>query len=62
MHGMMTACLAVVQILQSETDDAAGKALQQYMYRAFNDLSGAPTTDSNPLIRQNKLSRTNPLL
>lgn len=51
-----------VQILQTEADEAAGKALQRYMYRAFNDLSGAPTTDSNPLVRQNKLSRTNPLL
>ncbi|KAL3136541.1 hypothetical protein ABBQ38_005789 [Trebouxia sp. C0009 RCD-2024] len=50
------------QILQTEADEAAGKALQRYMYRAFNDLSGAPTTDSNPLVRQNKLSRTNPLL
>ena len=54
--------LWVVQILQTEADEAAGRALQQYMYRAFSDLSGAPTTDSNPLVRQNKLSRTNPLL
>ena len=51
-----------MQILQAEADDAAGKAIQRYMYRAFNDMSGEPTSDSNPLLRQNKLSRTNPLL
>ena len=51
-----------VQILQAEADEAAGKAIQRYMYRAFNEMSGEPTSDSNPLLRQNKLSRTNPLL
>lgn len=50
------------QILQAEADEAAGRAIQQYMYRAFNDMSGEPTSDSNPLLRQHKLSRTNPLL
>lgn len=50
------------QILQAEADEAAGKAIQRYMYRAFNEMSGEPTSDSNPLLRQNKLSRTNPLL
>ncbi|KAL0050476.1 hypothetical protein WJX82_000433 [Trebouxia sp. C0006] len=28
------------QILQAEADEAAGRAIQQYMYRAFNDMSG----------------------
>ncbi|KAL0035657.1 hypothetical protein WJX79_006249 [Trebouxia sp. C0005] len=50
------------QILQAEADEAAGRAIQQYMYRAFNDRSGEPTSDSNPLLRQHKLSKTNPLL
>lgn len=51
-----------VQILQAEADDAAGRAIQQYMYRAFNDMSGEATSDSNPLLRKNTLSRSNPLL
>jgi hypothetical protein len=54
--------VCAVQVLQAEADEAAGRAIQQYMYRAFNDMSGEPTSDSNPLLRQHKLSRTNPLL
>ena len=52
----------MLQVLQAEADDAAGKAISQYMYRAFNDIGDVPTADSNPLVRRNKLSKTNPLL
>ena len=52
----------MLQVLQAEADDAAGKAISQYMYRAFNDIGDVPTADSNPLVRRNNLSKTNPLL
>jgi hypothetical protein len=49
--------------MQAEADEKAGKAIQRYISRAFNDATGEPTADSNPLLRRNhKLSATNPLL
>lgn len=51
------------QVLQAEADTKAGKAIQRYMYMAFNDTTGEATADVNPLLRHNKrLSATNPLL
>ncbi len=42
----------------------AGKVIQQYIFRAFNDATGEVTGDTNPLLRRNKskLRATNPLL
>ena len=55
--------LACPQVMQAEADEKAGKAIQRYISRAFNDATGEPTADSNPLLRRNhKLSATNPLL
>ena len=56
------ALLHCSQVLQAEADDAADKALSRYLYRAFSDAGGYSSTDNNPLLRRNKLSRTNPLL
>jgi hypothetical protein len=54
---------ARLQVMQAEADEKAGKAIQRYISRAFNDATGEPTADSNPLLRRNhKLSATNPLL
>lgn len=52
------------QVMQAEADEKAGKTIQRYMYMAFNDATGEPTNDSNPLLRKgrSKLSATNPLL
>ena len=51
------------QVLQAEVDDRAGKAIQRYMYMAFNDTTGEATADVNPLLRRNRrLTATNPLL
>lgn len=51
------------QVTQAEADDRAGKAIQRYMYMAFNDATGEATADVNPLLRRNKrLTATNPLL
>ncbi|KAL4436390.1 hypothetical protein ABPG77_009952 [Micractinium sp. CCAP 211/92] len=53
----------VRQVMQAEADVKAGKAIERYMRMAFNDATGEPTADSNPLLRRNhKLSATNPLL
>ncbi|KAL4420472.1 hypothetical protein ABPG75_010128 [Micractinium tetrahymenae] len=53
----------VRQVMQAEADAKAGKAIERYMRMAFNDGTGEPTADSNPLLRRNhKLSATNPLL
>ena len=52
----------VLQVIQAEADDAAGKALARAVYRAFSDVNGAAAPDSNPLLRRNKLSASNPLL
>ncbi|KAK9807748.1 hypothetical protein WJX72_007944 [[Myrmecia] bisecta] len=52
----------VRQVWQSEVDESAGKAIQAYIYRAFNDATGEPGPDDNPLLRNHKLSATNPLL
>jgi predicted ATP-dependent protease len=49
------------QALQAEADQQAEKELARFMYRQFNEFTG-PTSDSNPLLRPNKLTRTNPLL
>ena len=52
-----------LQVMQSEADAKAGKAIERYMRMAFNDSTGEPTADSNPLLRRNhKLSASNPLL
>ena len=53
-----------LQVLQAEADDRAGKAIQRYIYSAFNDATGEPTADANPLLRpgRSRLSATNPLL
>lgn len=49
--------------MQAEADDKAGKAIARYIRMAFNDRTGEPTADSNPLLRRShKLSATNPLL
>lgn len=49
--------------MQHEADDGVGKAIGRYIYSAFRDAAGEPTSDSNPLLRRNhKLSATNPLL
>jgi hypothetical protein len=51
------------QVMQAEVDDRAGKAIQRYMYMAFNDATGEATADVNPLLRRNRrLTATNPLL
>ena len=59
-------CLALPcqQVLQTEADNKAGKAIARYIYSAFNDATGEPTADANPLLRRGrtKLSATNPLL
>ncbi|KAK9840542.1 hypothetical protein WJX81_000450 [Elliptochloris bilobata] len=51
----------VKQVMQAEADDAAGKALARAVYRAFSDSNGPSAPDSNPLLRRNKLSASNPL-
>lgn len=52
-----------LQVMQADADAKAGKAIERYMRMAFNDATGEPTADSNPLLRRNhKLSATNPLL
>lgn len=51
------------QVLQAEVDDKAGKAIQRYMYMAFNDVTGEPTRDANPLKKgRTRLAPSNPLL
>lgn len=50
-----------MQAIQAEADQQAEKELARFMYRQFNEFTG-PTSDSNPLLRPNKLTRTNPLL
>lgn len=53
----------VKQVMQAEADEAATKAIQRYIYRAFSDATGEPTSDANPLLRRSrKTSATNPLL
>jgi hypothetical protein len=51
-------------VLQTEAHERAGKAIQRYIYSAFNEATGEPTSDANPLLRpgRSKLSATNPLL
>jgi hypothetical protein len=46
-------------ILQAEADAKAGKAIDRMMFRAFRDDS---YWDTNPLLRRNNLSSSNPLL
>ena len=54
---------STLQVMQAEADDKAGKAIARYMHMAFNETTGEPTRDSNPLLRRShKLSATNPLL
>jgi hypothetical protein len=49
--------------MQAEADEAAAKAIQRYIFRAFSDATGEPTSDANPLLRRSrKASATNPLL
>ena len=53
----------VRQVMQAEADDEAGKAIARYIYSAFSETTGAPTRDTNPLLRRDKrTSATNPLL
>ena len=52
----------VKQVLQAETDDAAERAFSRNFCRAFSDAGGYGSTDSNPLLRPSKLSKSNPLL
>lgn len=47
------------QVMQAEADDKAGKALDRYIFREFRDDS---SLDTNPLMRKNNLTRSNPLL
>lgn len=51
------------QVMQAEADEKAGRQIERYVRSAFNDATGEPTSDSNPLLRRNKrLTATNPLL
>lgn len=52
----------VLQMIQTEADEEERKAIQRHVFRAFNDFGGEATSDSNPLARPTKLTRTNPLL
>jgi hypothetical protein len=53
----------VRQVMQAEADDKAGKAISRYIYSAFNETTGEPTRDTNPLLRRDKrTSATTPLL
>ena len=54
--------LLFVQVMQAEADSAAGKALARAVYRAFSNTNAPSAPDSNPLLRHNKLSASNPLL
>ena len=48
----------VMHALQAEADDEVSKAIDRYMFRAFRD----DNADTNPLLRRNNLSASNPLL
>jgi hypothetical protein len=48
------------QVWQAEVDAAAEEALSRYMRRAFNEPDYV--TDSNPVLRKNRLTDRNPLL
>jgi hypothetical protein len=50
------------QVWQAEVDEAASKAIQRYIFMAFNDTTGEATADSNPIMRENRLTSSNPLL
>lgn len=50
--------LTAIVDLQAETDERVSKAIDRYMFRAFRD----DESDSNPLLRKNNLSVSNPLL
>lgn len=51
-----------VKVVQAEVDEARNRALAKALYREFNDTGGYHSADSNPLLRKNKLSASNPLL
>jgi len=54
----------VKQVMQTESDEKAGKELARLVYSAFrDDGNGRSTTDENPLLRRDrKISARNPLL
>lgn len=54
--------LPAAQVAQAEADEAAGRALASAVYRAFREHTGPSAPDSNPLLRRNKLTASNPLL
>jgi hypothetical protein len=48
------------QLQQQKAKEDRDKAIQSYIYRAFNDVDGP---DSNPLLaKSHRLTATNPLL
>jgi hypothetical protein len=50
------------QVMRQEAEDARGRAIHHYLSSVLNDHDGTSNTDSNPLLRRNKLSALNPLL
>eukprot|EP00878_Enallax_costatus_P006620 GHUV01006938.1.p1 GENE.GHUV01006938.1~~GHUV01006938.1.p1 ORF type:complete len:332 (+),score=116.06 GHUV01006938.1:212-1207(+) len=50
------------QVMQQEAKDRRDKAIQEYLYRAFNETSDYGTGDCNPLGKNHRLIATNPLL
>jgi hypothetical protein len=50
------------QVARQEAEDARGRAIHHYLSSVLNGYDGTSNTDSNPLLRRNKLSATNPLL
>lgn len=50
------------QVARQEAEDARGRAIHHYLSSVLSGYDGTSNTDSNPLLRRNKLSATNPLL
>jgi len=50
------------QVQLQEAQDKRDKAIQSYLFRAFNEPSSAATRDSSPLTKHHRLTATNPLL
>ena len=50
------------RVLAAKAEENAGKAIARYIYSVFNETTGEPTLDDNPLLRNSKLTATNPLL
>eukprot|EP00877_Chromochloris_zofingiensis_P002480 jgi/Chrzof1/12232/Cz06g26130.t1 len=50
------------QVARQEQSDKRARAIQSYLFRAFNEPSTATGSDSNPISRPSRLTATNPLL